>query len=246
MKLTNPILHPYPINRRRTGFTLVELLIVIVIIAALASLIFGMSRKMTEKAQRVNAISALKQVGAANVAYSTENSGNINTMRYKGDPKEGGGGKWVSNSFWGRCSPYLFSGIQALNDSQLKKELDLRLDQFFSSPDANKMTKTLMAGTPIYHDDSGIAVPLSFNANMFPWGRFAKVTNFDDTGRILWATYGFGAFNESHGQSYVPLPQAGSQPTARIYYFGNKKAIGAFLDGHVEELSPPMGEQRFE
>lgn len=242
----NPTYPPYPKSRRHSGFTLIELLIVIAIIAVLATLIFGISRRMSEKALRVNAISSLKQVATANVAYSAENFGNINTMRYSGDPKEGGGGKWVTNSFWGRCSPYLFSGTQATNDNNFKKELDLRLDQLFSSTDADKMTKTIMDGTPVYHDSSGLPVPFSFNAKMFPWGRFMKASSFDDTGRVLWATYGFGGFNETHGQSYVPLPPAGSPPTARIYYFSNKKAIGAFLDGHIEELSPPMPKQRFE
>lgn len=242
----NPIQPAFPKFRRRSGFTLIELLIVIAIIAVLATLIFGISRRMSDKAQRVNAISALRQVGTANVAYTTENFGNINTMRYGGDPKEGGGGKWVTNSFWGRCSPYLFSGVQATNDNQLKTELDGRLDQFFSSTNANKMTKTIMAGTPVYHDSSGLPVPFSFNAKMFPWGRFMKASSFSDSGRVLWATYGFGAFNETHGQTYVPLPPAGSPPSARIYYFANKKAIGAFLDGHVEELSPPISKQRFE
>lgn len=55
------------------------------------------------------------------------------------------------------------------------------------------------------HDDSGIAVSLSFNANMFPWVRLAKVTNFDDTGRILFATHGFGVDGGAYADRFSEM-----------------------------------------
>lgn len=244
----NPICAAVPKNRRQPGFTLVELLIVIVIIAALAALIFGMSKKMIQKAQRVNALSALKQVATANVAYSTENFGNINTMRFTGDPMEGSqsgpnAGLWVSNTFWGRCSPYLFSGISAQNESNLNKELKLRINDLFSTPDSSKMTKTVISGARIYHDSSGLPVPISFNSKLFPWGKFVKVSSVESPSEIMWATYGFSSFNETSGQSYVKRPTNGT--SANIYYMDDRKALAAFLDGHIEELAPAISRRRF-
>lgn len=253
---TSPIqfCHPQRSPRLRTGFTLLELLIVITIVAVLAVLSASVSLKIREKAKRANAASALRQVAIANVGYSVENYGNINTVRYAGDPVEGdtagdpNDGN-VSNSFWGRSQPYLFAGISWSTQGELETALRLQLAEFFGSSDVDKMTKTILGGTPVFKDGSGLPVPFSFNAAMFPSGAFAKTSTFGDPAQVLWATYGYAGgagFGVADGQTYVPLPAAGSNPTVKIYYFENKKALGVFLDGHVEEISPPISPQRFE
>jgi prepilin-type N-terminal cleavage/methylation domain-containing protein len=249
----NPVRFPDPPRNPifRRGFTLVELLVVITMVAVLAVMVAGVSLKIREKAKRATATSALRQTAIANVGYSVENFGNINTVRYVGDPVEGDtvgnpNDGYASNSFWGRTQPYLFNGINWSTEGELGTALKLQLADFFGSTDVDKMTKTIVGGTPIYHDGSGLPVPFSFNRAMFPWGRFAKASTFGDPAQVLWATYGFGGFSGPDGQAYVPLPAAGSTPTIKIYYFDNKKALGAFLDGHVEEISPPMSRLRFE
>jgi prepilin-type N-terminal cleavage/methylation domain-containing protein len=243
----------------RPGFTLMELLIVIAILAVLALLIFGLTTKMMQKAKRTSAISAMRQVTSANIAYSAENFGNINTIRFSSpfkDPVEGdipgvAGDGYVSNSFWGRCSPYLFPGLTGIpgtgaGENKLNEEIISGLNLLFGTPNCNTMSKTIMSGTPIISDGSGRRVPFAFNSKMTTWGKFAKTSTFDDPSRILWAVYGYSTFNNTHGQAYSPLPKSGTKPTDNIYYFDHKKAIGAFLDGHIEELSPPLSEGRFE
>ena len=254
----NPSCNAVPKNRRNPGFTLVELLIVIAIIAVLALLVFGLSSKMMDKARRVSALSALRQVATANLAYSAENSGNINTIRFSSpfkDPVEGDlpgipNDGWVSNSFWGRCSPYLFTGLTGVpgtgaGENQLRQEIILGLNQLFGTPDSQTMSRTIMSGTPLM-SDAAFRIPIAFNSKMSTWGKFVKVSSFDNPGRILWAVYGRGTFNKTHGQVYSPLPKVGTVPTDNIYFFDHKKAIGAFLDGHIEELSPPLANERFE
>lgn len=228
------------------GFTLVELLITITIIIVLAALVLAVSRKMKTTAAKATALSSLRQVAAVNVAYSVENSGDINTMRYGGDPKEGGGAVWVQNTFWGRLQPYIFPDAQTTNQSQLGKNISQRLDGLFNTPDADKMVNTVISGARIYHDTSGLAVPLSFNSKLVPWGRFVKMSSVGDTSQILWAVYGFGLFTEAHGKKYVPKPTDGTAGSCNIYYLDDRNALAAFLDGHIEPIQAPMPTRRFE
>jgi prepilin-type N-terminal cleavage/methylation domain-containing protein/prepilin-type processing-associated H-X9-DG protein len=229
-----------PCTRSAGGFTLVELLVTIVVIVVLAALVFTMTGKIRSKAQQANALTALRQVAGANVNYSIENNGDINTMRWKGDPKEGGGGAWVRNSFWGRAQEYLYPEVSINNQNQLKNELNQRLDSLFNSPDADKMAGTFLQGARIYHDDSGLPVPIAFNRNLHQWGQFLKTSSFGDPSRVLYATYGYGFFDDNDAKSYAPIPRDNSIPANKIYYPDNKQAMVSFLDGHVELMPPPI------
>ena len=75
----SPARLPQDRRARADGFTLVELLVTITIIAVLAALGIVVTQRVRERTRIVNAISALRQVASFHMAYSSENQGSINT-----------------------------------------------------------------------------------------------------------------------------------------------------------------------
>jgi prepilin-type N-terminal cleavage/methylation domain-containing protein len=59
-------------DRHQSGFTLIEMLVVIAVIAILAAILFPVFAQAREKARQASCISNLKQIGAAMLMYATD------------------------------------------------------------------------------------------------------------------------------------------------------------------------------
>ncbi|NQX00014.1 type II secretion system protein [bacterium] len=67
--------------QKPAGFTLVELLVVIVIIATLAGIVFSVASRMKKQGIATKNLQTMRQVGIMVANYSSENSGNLPPIR---------------------------------------------------------------------------------------------------------------------------------------------------------------------
>ncbi|MFC7338709.1 prepilin-type N-terminal cleavage/methylation domain-containing protein [Haloferula chungangensis] len=70
-----PTIHGCP--RARAGFTLTELLVVIVIIVSLAALLFPLANRIRKKAESAACMSNLRQLTSVAFAYASDNNGEM-------------------------------------------------------------------------------------------------------------------------------------------------------------------------
>lgn len=246
MKKTSPVKIPAALrNLSSKGFTLIELLVVISIIAILAGLALTVMSRATQSAKETKALNPLRDVTKAGVIFSVENNGQINTLKYEGDPKELESGQYVSGSFWGRIQPHLFQNVTAQTQAQLKTDLGKRIDELLQTSDSDTMKGTMMEGAKIYHDTSGLPIPFSFNKNLYKWNTWITVNEVGGPTGIIYMTYGWNFFDETDATAYVKWPTNGTKPTNPIRYLSNQKIMASFLDGHVEQLSPPVIKRYF-
>jgi prepilin-type N-terminal cleavage/methylation domain-containing protein len=218
------------------AFTLVELLVVIGIIGGLAALAFPVIQRGMNSGREAKMISAMKQVVLANTLFSADNSGQIMTLKYPGDPTVTGG--WVTGTFWGRLYPYLSGAPSVSDQKELSAQISKVLNTLYGS-DPKTMKGTSFYGPKIYADGSGLPVPISHNKYLAASnGVWVTQTRVGKPASTIYATYGFAMFDEGD-LNYQPLQKNQARQTG-IYYLPPNKAIAGFLDGRVGYITAPI------
>lgn len=249
-------------GRKRSGFTLVELLVVIGIIALLISVLLPALSKAREKASQVKCLSNMKQIATAILQYAGENKSVLparggGVVYHNASNPAAGTWDWIA---WQRkidaVTNMAYSGAADLKitDSATAKYLgkdDRMLDELFRCPSDNLIQR------PNYIDGAGGrgAYRYSYGANQYVMskgtGNPRKLNSIrSGSEKVLLVcedekTLDDGLFNPNPAEwatgriNAVSGRHQAKQFSAKSLYDAGQKnedARGnvAFLDGHVE------------
>lgn len=202
-----------------SGFTLVELMVVIALVAVLSGLALASVSKINSRANTMKCVSVLKSLGAATLLYTTENGGELpRSFHSAGSYRQPG---WAAS-----IAPYL--GIE---EDQLNNNWARVFNAHFRSP------ADPSADPFIYSYGFNVHFELDPNGDDFvgspqTWRRLSQIPApastilIGQTKPVL-----FGDHLMCHQWSGVQAAK-----NALNHEIHNGKANYLFLDGHVETL----------
>lgn len=218
--------------RSAAGFTMVELLVVITIIATLAAVGFTLGPKMMKRGTSAKSIQNMRQIGALLIGYAVDNSSRLPAAQ--GSVADGNGG-FVEGLYWHQA---LVAQIYPDTDpAQLKNNSWWEsTNPIFHNPQCTSKSKPY----PLKHWNQGFAMNRMIAKNLG-----------HDSGN--WSPGMGGAAEYGVPLGLIPEPARTPiiAPRANFHYFGgdltgagmedflvDKQLPILFIDGHVETMAP--------
>jgi prepilin-type processing-associated H-X9-DG protein/prepilin-type N-terminal cleavage/methylation domain-containing protein len=196
--------------RKFSGFTLVELLVVIVIIAILAALILPIGKRMMESSNASKCVSNLRQLYMAANRWSADNDGWMLPTFPSGRNLDN-----RINSAWATALfPYLTPGVNLWQASDVGK----RPKGCFACPSSDFLVPPLNSSAPSDYGKNAVVN----NPNAYPPLR--KLGGMENMSKVIFLADG-------QGRDLSPFRTNGW-----IFNRHNGKANVLFYDGHVEAL----------
>lgn len=202
--------------RRANGFSLVELLVGIAIVAILAALIVPAVSKAMEKSQRGGSVVALKSILAASGVYQAEHNGNL-------PPYESS--EWGGSRFSGLPYKYISEFLPEIYGEENYKMFVRPGDKLFIDGDSSK-AKRIQGGVSPWSYARNIALPQRSG--------MARIDNSVSPMRLEKPS-GTILFFETLKNGAIGVAQI-----PQIYFDGEGlkgKSVVGMADGHVEMLT---------
>lgn len=215
----------------RNGFTLVELLTVVVILTILVVLLFTAGQPILRAVKGAKCLANLRSYGTAVQFFAADNEG-LPWWNGAGSGSQGGGSTYPNFESWTR--PYLNGDFQKRPRCPLMKPSDLIQNNRFNYAGNSSLCITYpkLIGLPVGTSRVVLAMECyayeGFNnrvhLNMTMWGNSESAASASD----------LGSFEEADG------PRG-------LQYHGTRKTPGLnmmFLDGHVALVTPEKADWR--
>ena len=221
---------------RRAGFTLVELLVVIGIIALLISILLPALGKAREQGNAIKCLSNLRSMGTAFLMYANNNKGAL--------PADSVGGSTYQEDF------LFWQPGRDIQESALATYLGKPLNTavlICPSDDVNNRTRTASGGYRFSYVMNGYCSPIA-NSGISTLDNIKKITQaVNVTEKLLAYEEDPYTLDDGHATPYLTSevnllalrhdgtrrPENPAQPLLAFVANGSKRGNVAFLDGHA-------------
>ena len=215
-----------------SGFTLTELLVVIVIIASLAALAFFGTKRVREMASKANSIRNLSQIQLANMTYATDHNGKCVPIRVNDD--KGNPTRW-------------FQDLEFLANLTGKSTEELVRNKATPIPLDLLDSKVVRARKPFYDrvytsygmNDTGL--PLGGEPDLSSGHNLNQMSDPSRSMAFATATDFRITYNSRYKWDFKN-PRDEKTANGEIAYRHGNKVLAVYFDGHVGE----MGKADFE
>jgi prepilin-type N-terminal cleavage/methylation domain-containing protein len=212
---------------RRRGFSLVELMVVIVIIAVLGLLsVLGFSR-MRAAGDRASTVAVLRQLQIANLSYASDHGGQhvpISSM----DENENRINDWHQSSVF---LAYLTGDSSALDKGEVKTEVPVSV----LDPIVVRAKQRLYLKLFASYGYNSVGMP-ALKANSDRSFKVSQVTDPTRTAAFITATDWIVSYNSRFRWEADPVE--GKTTNQRIAYRHGDKAVVVYYDGSSGFVSP--------
>lgn len=208
---------PLSLNR---GFTLTELLVVIVIIGVLAGLLFPVGRRVLESSRSAKCIANLRQLGAAANQWSIDNNGSMLPTFPSGRNLDG-----RINNGWGTALfPYVSPGVDLWKTTDYnKRPADVFACPSSKSPVTGSKFLVTASWCSDYAKNGVVNRNIPASAPIYP---SFKVGGMNNMSKVIFLA------DSSFGRELSPF----FSDNGYITNLHDGKANVLFYDGHVEAL----------
>jgi prepilin-type N-terminal cleavage/methylation domain-containing protein/prepilin-type processing-associated H-X9-DG protein len=221
--------HIFP-NRRNGihhGFTLTELLVVILIIAVLATLAFMGTRRVREMADKANSTRNLSQLQIANMTYATDHNGNCVPIRV--NDENGNPTRWFQDV------EYLANLTgESYDENEKSKPTAIPLDML--DPKVVRDRKPLHDRVYTSYGMNDTGLKLGGEPNLKSGHNINEVSDPSRAMAFATATDFRVTYNSRYKWDFEN-PNDSKTANGEIAYRHGDKVLIVYFDGHVGEMS---------